>query len=236
MSLEIFPVEGIPEITAGRDIGEIIAAWADLRAGDVVVVAQKIVSKSEGRLVPVDPARRDTERARLVERESVRLVARRGDLMIVQTRHGFVCANAGIDASNVPPGYVSLLPEDCDASAARIRARINDLTGLDVGVVVSDTFGRPWRTGLTNVALGVAGLSPLRDHRGETDVFGAQLHATVIAVADEIAGAAELVMGKSDGIPVAVVRGIATLGAGGHGRDLIRTPEQDLFPLGIIDD
>lgn len=236
MRLEISPVEGLPEIASGDDLGLMIAERADLRAGDVVVVAQKVVSKAEGRLVPVDTGRRDAERARLVEQESVRLVARRGDLSIVETRHGFVCANAGIDASNVPPGYVSLLPEDCDESAARIRNRIADLKGFEVGVIVSDTFGRPWRVGQTNVALGVAGVAAVRDHRGETDVFGSTLTATVIAIADEIAGAAELVMGKSDGIPVAVVRGMDAAGEGGAGRDLIRAAEEDLFSKGVIAD
>jgi coenzyme F420-0:L-glutamate ligase/coenzyme F420-1:gamma-L-glutamate ligase len=234
MRLEILPVTGMPEVVEGDDVGALIAEHGPIRDGDVVVVAQKIVSKAEGRLVPVDPARRAEERARLVAEESVRVLARRGDLAIVETRHGYVCAQAGVDASNVPPDRLALLPVDPDASAGRIRARLRG-AGVDVGVIVADTFGRPWRVGQTNVALGVAGIAPLRDHRGEKDAFGLELEATLIAVADELAAAAELVMGKSDGVPVAIVRGWEGARGHGSGRDLIRPADEDLFPTGLQD-
>jgi coenzyme F420-0:L-glutamate ligase/coenzyme F420-1:gamma-L-glutamate ligase len=227
LKLEVIPVAGMPEVRERDDLAALIADHADLRDGDVLVVAQTIVSKAEGRLVPVDPRRRDAERARLVERESVRELARRGDLRIVETKHGFVCAHAGIDASNVPPDRLALLPEDPDASAAAIRAGLGKVA--NVGVIVSDTFGRPWRVGQTNVAIGVAGVRPLRDHRGEKDSYGAPLRSTLIALADELAGAAELVMGKSDGIPVAIVRGLEGAAGEGSARDLLRPPEEDLF-------
>jgi coenzyme F420-0:L-glutamate ligase/coenzyme F420-1:gamma-L-glutamate ligase len=227
VKLEILPVVGLPEVVEGDDLAALIAGHASLRDGDVIVVAQKIVSKSEGRMIAVDPARRAEERARLVRQESARVVAERGEIVIVETHHGFVCANAGIDASNVPPDHVALLPVDPDASAARLRAGLAPVA--DVGVIVSDTFGRPWRLGQTNVAIGVAGIAPLRDHRGEKDSFGLELTATIIAIADEIAGAAELVMGKSDGIPVAIVRGLEGVAGTGTARDLVRPAAEDLF-------
>jgi coenzyme F420-0:L-glutamate ligase/coenzyme F420-1:gamma-L-glutamate ligase len=229
MRLEIIPVTGLPEIVEGDDIARLVVDHAEVRDGDVVVVAQKIVSKAEGMLVAVDPNHRDEARARLVEDESVRIVAERGDLRIVETKHGFVCAHAGVDASNVPPDTLALLPRDPDASARRIREGISASSGASVGVIVSDTFGRPWRMGQTNVALGVAGIAALRDHRGEKDAYGTPLQATVIAIADELAGAAELVMGKSEAIPVAIVRGLEGAAGEGSGRDLIRPPEEDLF-------
>lgn len=228
-SIEIVPVLGIPEIAEGDDIAGLISARAALLDGDVVVVAQKIVSKAEGRMVKVDPARRAEERERLIEQEAVEVLARRGDLVIARTRHGFVCAAAGVDASNVPPDRIALLPEDPDASARRIRAGLRASGGVDVGVIVADTFGRPWRIGQTNVALGVAGIRPVRDHRGAKDGYGQVLEATVIAVADEIAGAAELVMGKLDGIPAAVVRGLEGLAGDGAALELVRAPAEDLF-------
>jgi coenzyme F420-0:L-glutamate ligase/coenzyme F420-1:gamma-L-glutamate ligase len=232
--LEILPVAGLPEFDEGDDIAAAIAEHFELRDGDVVVVAQKIVSKTEGRMVRVDPARRAEERARLVDRESVRLIAERGDIRIVETHHGFVCANAGIDSSNVPPDRLALLPVDPDASAARIRTALLQRARVVVGVIVADTFGRPWRIGQTNVAIGAAGVAPLRDHRGEKDVYGMELDVTIIAVADELAGAAELVMGKSDGIPVAIVRGVEGLATDGTARDLIRPPSEDLFRGGML--
>lgn len=231
MKIEITPVRGLPEIAGGDDLAAMIAERAELRDGDVVVVSQKVVSKAEGRVVAVDPERRAEERARLAEKEAVRVVARRGDLVIVETHHGFVCAHAGVDGSNLPPDRLALLPEDPDASAERLRARLRELTGARVGVIVSDTFGRPWRVGQTDVAIGAAGISPVRDLRGERDAFGNPLVATVIAVADEIAGAAELVMGKSDGVPVAIVRGL-DVGGEGTARELIRPHDEDLFPRG----
>jgi coenzyme F420-0:L-glutamate ligase/coenzyme F420-1:gamma-L-glutamate ligase len=235
MRLEIFGVPGMPEIVPGDDLAALIGARVALRDGDVVVLAQKVVSKAEGRTVRIDPARRDAERARVVEGQSARVIARRGDLVICVTEHGFVCAHAGVDGSNVAPDMLVLLPQDPDASAARVRAELRSVTGADVAVVVSDTFGRPWRVGQTNVALGVAGIAALRDERGRTDASGNPLVATLIAVADELAGAAELVMGKTDGVPVAIVRGFTGARGAGSGRDLIRPAEEDLFPTGLMD-
>jgi coenzyme F420-0:L-glutamate ligase / coenzyme F420-1:gamma-L-glutamate ligase len=233
VKLEILPVVGLPEVEQGDDLTSLIVQHAQLADGDVVVVAQKIVSKSEGRMVAVDPARRDEQRAEVIRSETAEVVARRGEVLIVRTHHGFVCANAGVDASNVAPDRLALLPEDADASAARLREGLRR-AGFDVAVIISDTFGRPWRTGQTNVALGVAGIAPLRDYRGEKDSYGMTLEATVIAIADELAGAAELVMGKADGIPVAVVRGLTEPGEG-TARDLIRIPSEDMFPTGSLE-
>ncbi|GAC1409327.1 MAG: hypothetical protein NVSMB57_01820 [Actinomycetota bacterium] len=232
--ISIIPVEGIPEVRAGDDIAALIATRASLRQGDVVVVTQKIVSKSEGRVVPIDATCFAQQRRELIEQETARVVASRGDILIVQTHTGLVCANAGVDASNVAEGTVALLPVDPDASAAHIRQTLHEYTGVSVAVVVSDTFGRAWRTGQTNVAIGVAGMSPIRDHVGETDSFGNVLHVTQIAVADEIAGAAEMVMGKSDGIPVAIVRGAGVSGEG-TARMLVRDADTDLFRTGVIE-
>jgi coenzyme F420-0:L-glutamate ligase/coenzyme F420-1:gamma-L-glutamate ligase len=206
------------------------------------VVAQKIVSKAEGAVVAladVRPSRlaaawaaahgRDPAVVEVVLAESRRIVRMDRGIIIAETRHGYICANAGVDASNVPPGYVTLLPRDPDDSAARLRADLARRWATPIGVVVSDTFGRPWREGVVNVALGVAGLSPLLDCRGTTDPFGRRLHTTVIAVADEIAGAAELVMGKTAGRPVAIVRGAPAPAGPGAGSDLLRDPSTDLF-------
>jgi coenzyme F420-0:L-glutamate ligase/coenzyme F420-1:gamma-L-glutamate ligase len=231
VKLEILPVEGIGEVAQGDDLGEAIASRVTLSDGDVVVVTQKIVSKAEGRLVAVDAKRRESERTALALREAVRVVARRGDLVITQTPTGLVCANAGIDGSNVPADRLALLPEDPDASAAHIRSRLQALTGRRIAVIVSDTFGRPWRTGQTNVAIGLAGMPAIRDHIGKTDPYGNVLHATEIAVADEVAAAAELVMGKVDGVPVAIVRGLAAEGEG-SAASLVRSPGEDLFRVG----
>ncbi|MGH2785844.1 MAG: coenzyme F420-0:L-glutamate ligase [Actinomycetota bacterium] len=235
MRIEIIPVEGLPEIGPGADLATLIADRSSVRDGDVVVVTSKAVSKAEGRVVEVDPTDRERARREWAERETVRVVARRGDLVIAETVHGFVCAHAGVDGSNVPPDRIALLPLDPDGSAERLRQGLK-ARGADVGVVLSDTFGRPWRAGQTNVAIGVAGLVPMRDHRGEKDVFGTLLEATVIAVADEVASAAELVMGKNDGIPVAIVRGLPAgwLGAG-SARDIVRASDEDLFRSGAIE-
>lgn len=235
MTIEIVPVLGIPEVAEGVDLGGLIAAHADLHDRDVVVVAQKAVSKAEGRLIEVDPERRTEAKRSAIASESVRVVARRGDLTIVETRHGFVCANAGVDASNVAADRLALLPLDPDASAARIRRQIRRAAGVEVGVIVSDTFGRPWRTGQTNVAIGVAGLDPVRDHRGEKDAHGNLLEATVIAVADEIAGAAELVMRKSDRVAAAIARGFEGTGGEGCARALVRPAAEDLFRAGSVE-
>jgi coenzyme F420-0:L-glutamate ligase / coenzyme F420-1:gamma-L-glutamate ligase len=238
--ISIRPVEGLPEIGEGDDLAALIAERAGLEDGDVLVVAQKVVSKAEGRVVrlrevvPSERARelavdRDPRHLEVILRESARLVRVRPPLVIAETRHGFVCASAGVDASNAPePESVVLLPEDPDASAARFRERLRELIGADVGVIVSDSFGRAWRQGTTDVAIGLAGIRPLLDLKGVRDPVGYELHATVIAVADELAGAAELVLGKTEGVPAAVIRGVD---AGGEGvaRELVMPPERDLF-------
>ena len=234
MKLEVIPVMGLPEISEGDDLASLLLSHAEVHDGDVVVVAQKIVSKAEGRMIEIGPADPEVERARVVAAETARVVARRGDIVISETHHGFVCANAGVDASNVPPGTLALLPLDPDGSAERLRASLLD-GGIHAGVVISDTFGRPWRVGQTNVALGVAGVRAVRDHRGEKDSFGMELEATIIAIADEIAGAAELVMGKSDAIPVAIVRGIEGAEGEGNARELIRPAQEDLFFAAGVD-
>lgn len=239
--LEIFPVEGIPEVREGDDLAALVAARAVLADGDVLVVAQKAVSKAEGRVVrlaDVEPSARarelagedgDPRRLEVILREAVRLVRVRGSFVIAETRHGFVCASAGVDASNAgEPDALVLLPLDPDASAGALRGRLRELTGRTVGVVVADSFGRPWRQGTTNVAVGAAGLPVLLDLSGRVDATGYELHATTIAVADEIAAAAELVMGKLDGIPAAVVRGL-DLAGDGAARDLVLPPARDLF-------
>ena len=238
--ISILPVEGLPEIEAGDDLGALIAARARLEEGDVVVVAQKAVSKAEGRVVRIedveasDRARelageRDPREVEVVLREAVRIVRARPPFLIAETRHGFVCASAGVDASNAAgPGTLVLLPLDPDASATRIRLGLLERTGRSVGVVVSDSFGRAWRQGTTDVAIGVAGLRPLLDLHGVRDSTGYELHATTIAVADEIAGAAELVMGKTSGVPAAIVRGLDVAGEG-SAYELVMPPERDLF-------
>jgi coenzyme F420-0:L-glutamate ligase/coenzyme F420-1:gamma-L-glutamate ligase len=238
--ISIVPVEGLPEIQEGDDLAALIAERAQLQEGDVLVVAQKAVSKAEGSVVrladvePSDEARRlaageDPRRLEVILRESKRVVRTRPPLVIAETRHGFVCASAGVDASNAPgPETVVLLPDDPDASASRLRERLHELTGVQVGVIVSDSFGRPWRQGTTDVAVGSSGIRPLLDFEGERDSAGYELHATVIAVADELAGAAELVLGKTAGIPAAIIRG-ADAGGEGTARDLLMPAERDLF-------
>ena len=238
--IEIHPVEGLPEIREGDDLAALTAERARFADGDVLVVAQKAVSKAEGRVVrlaeiePSDDARElaadeDPRRLQVILDESVRLVRTRPPLVIAETRHGLVCASAGVDASNAPaPETVVLLPEDPDASAASIRDRLRALTGAEIGVIVSDSFGRAWRQGTTDVAIGVAGIQPLHDLKGVRDPAGYELHATVIAVADELAGAAELVMGKTAGIPAAVIRGVAARGEG-SAKDLVIPADRDLF-------
>ena len=238
--LRVIPLRGIPELEEGDDLGALLAQAAAFEERDVLVVAQKAVSKVEGRVVRLDgvePSARarelagdeDARRLEVVLRESREILRSRPPLVIAETRHGFVCASAGVDASNAKgPGTLVLLPLDPDASARRLRERIRELAGIEVGVVVSDSFGRAWRRGTTDVALGVAGIVPLLDLKGSRDSMGYELHATEIAVADEIAGAAELVMGKTDGIPAAIVRGLAAAGDG-SGSDLIMPRERDLF-------
>ena len=226
--IEVLAVAGLPEVCPGNDLAALIAGAVDLVDGDVVVVTQKVVSKAEDRLVDIDP---EVGHRPLVERESVRILRRRGDLVIAETEHGFVCANAGVDLSNVEAGQAALLPVDSDRSARRIRDALRHRFSVDVAVVVSDTFGRPWRRGVTDVAIGCAGLRPVVDLRGTTDALGRELQVTEVAVVDEIAAAAELVMGKAAGVPVAVVRGIdpAWFGDGSVVDDVVRSPDEDLF-------
>ena len=226
----VIAVEGIGEIAHGDHLPSLIADRIGLDDGDVVVVTQKIVSKSEGRVVAVDP---DDARAKLelAESESVRVLRRRGDLVITETRHGFVCANSGVDLSNIEHGYAVLLPLDPDRSARSIRDGLRAVTGRRVAVVVSDTFGRAWRRGLADVAIGTAGIAAVVDLRGERDATGRELVATEVCVADEIASAADLVMGKSAGVPVAVVRGVnpTWLRESSARLEIVRPPEEDLF-------
>ena len=226
--IEVLAVGGLPEVHSGDDLAALIAGAANLTDGDVVVVTQKVVSKAEDRLVDIDP---EMGHRPLVERESVRILRRRGDLVIAETEHGFVCANAGVDLSNVEAGKAALLPVDSDRSARRIRDALAHRFSVDVAVVVSDTFGRPWRRGVTDVAIGCAGLRPVVDLRGTTDALGRELQVTEVAVVDEIAAAAELVMGKAAGVPVAVVRGIdpGWFGDGSVINDVVRSPDEDLF-------
>ena len=235
MSLAIHPVHGIPEITAGVDLGNLIgevcySADFGLADGDVLVVTQKIVSKAEGAMVEIDQNDPLSHKP-IVEREAVRILRRRGDLIITQTKHGFVCANAGIDLSNVARGHAALLPEDSDRSARRIRDRIRGTQGLSVGVIVSDTFGRPWRRGVTDVAIGCAGIAAVVDLRGTEDAFGRELMVTEVCVADELAAAADLVCGKAEGVPVALVRGVdpTWLRDSSIREEVVRNPTEDLF-------
>jgi coenzyme F420-0:L-glutamate ligase/coenzyme F420-1:gamma-L-glutamate ligase len=224
--IRVVPVEGIPEVRPGDDLAKLIVAAAGagtLRDRDVLVVAHKVVSKAEGRMVPAG----DRRAAALAE--SARVLRKSGDLVISETRHGFVCANAGVDASNVEGDAVVLLPLDPDLSARRLRARLRHLTGADVAVVVSDTFGRAWRMGQTNVAIGVAGIDPFLDYRGSRDDQGRDLVATHICVADELAGAAELLMQKTTGICAVVVRGAPVAFTGGAAASIVRPPGDDLF-------
>jgi coenzyme F420-0:L-glutamate ligase/coenzyme F420-1:gamma-L-glutamate ligase len=229
-ALEVIPVEGVGEIARGADLAGIIADAAELHDGDVVVVTQKVVSKAEGRLVPFEDADQGAREALILE-ESVRVLRRRGELVISETRHGFVCANAGVDLSNVDTGWAALLPEDPDRSARRIRDGLRARRGVEVGVIVSDTFGRPWRRGVTDVAIGCAGIAAVVDLRGTADARGRELVATEVCVADEIASAAELVMGKARGIPVALVRGVDPewLRPASVATEIVRPRGEDLF-------
>ncbi|MEZ0065249.1 coenzyme F420-0:L-glutamate ligase/coenzyme F420-1:gamma-L-glutamate ligase [Streptacidiphilus sp. MAP12-20] len=228
--VRIVGIDGLPEVGAGDDLAQLLfATGAELADGDILLVTSKVVSKAEGRLV------RATDREAAIDAEAVRVVARRGRTRIVENRQGLVMAAAGVDASNTPSGTVLLLPEDPDASARTLRKRLHELTGKRVGIVITDTFGRPWRNGLTDVAIGAAGVSVLEDHRGRVDSHGNELALTVTAIADELAAAADLVKGKTSGRPVAIVRGLAhfvTEEDGDGVRPLIRPAEEDLFRLG----
>lgn len=248
-NVTLIPVGGLPEVAEGDDLGRLIANACNARQtpladGDVVVVTQKIVSKAEGRVVDlrgVEPSaqardfaltwEKDARAIEVVLQEAVRVVRMEGGVLITETRHGFVCANSGVDASNVGRGgdYVVLLPLDSDASARRIRDALRDATGADLAVIVSDTFGRPWREGALNVAIGCAGIEPLLDYRGDVDSDGRELRSTVIAIADEIAAAAELVMHKLERVPVAVVRGYPYQKGDSGIRPVIREQGKDLF-------
>ncbi|HEX6237403.1 MAG TPA: coenzyme F420-0:L-glutamate ligase [Acidimicrobiales bacterium] len=237
--LEILPVEGIGEVRPGDDLASLLGDAAhDLRDGDVLVVTQKVVSKAEAQLVPIDPGDPGSK-ARVIEDESVRVLRRRGELVISETRHGFVCANAGVDMSNVEDGWAALLPEDPDRSARRLRDGLRARRDVTVAVIISDTFGRPWRQGLTDVAIGCAGIRAVVDLRGTADGLGRQLAVTEVCVVDELAAAADLVMGKAERICAAVVRGVdpswlVPAGARANGRggvraEVVRPPAEDLF-------
>ena len=225
--IEIHPIEGVPEVHPADDLATLLLSAAGEGAfhnGDVLVVTQKVVSKSEGRLVAA------ADKAAAVAAESWKVLRRSpGGMVISETRHGFVCANAGVDESNVEKGTIALLPLDPDASARRIRSKIEHATGTRIGVIVSDTFGRAWRLGQTDVAIGVAGIDPFLDYRGTTDTQGRELNATRICIADEIAGAAELAMGKATGICAAIVRGSGARFSRGNATDVVRSPVEDMF-------
>ncbi len=247
--LSVIPVLGIPNVLRGDDLGEIIvsklkAQGEDFQLGDVAVISQKVVSKAEGRVIDLaritpspfasylaKSAGKDPRQVEIILRESQKIVRMRGGHLITETKHGFVCANAGVDASNVARGkdIVTLLPLDPDASATRLSQSIKKLTGKFVPVIITDTFGRAWRMGQVNFAIGVAGMNPIRDYRGSRDMYHHTLHVTEIAVADELASAGELVMNKSDKVPVAIVRGYKMRRGKGSGKDLLRPEEMDLF-------
>lgn len=245
--ISIIPLLGLPEVREGDDVARMIIEAAGgepgILTGDVLVVTQKVVSKAEGRVVRLDSVTPSAEAERLatetekdprlvelILRESTSIVRQRGPILITETRHGFVCANAGIDASNVgPEGTVCLLPVDPDASAQRIRAALREASGAEVAVIISDTFGRAWREGHTNVAVGLAGMLPFSDYVGQVDPFGYELRVSTLCVADELAGAAELVQNKLDGVPVAIIRGFDYPGGEGSARQIVRAKENDLF-------
>ncbi len=227
--IQVIPLEGIPEVQPGEDLapllGDALERAGGLQDGDVLVVSQKVVSKAEGRVEQAE------DHLAVILREARAVRRRRGDFVIAETEHGFVCASAGVDRSNTPgEGWVVLLPRDPDASAGAIRAALAARLGIGPAVIVSDSFGRAWRQGTTDVAIGVAGMAPLLELRGTQDERGRPLQATVIAVADELAGAAELVMGKASGVPAALIRGYAAPPGEGSARELVMPPERDLFP------
>ncbi len=231
MTLEILPLLGIGPVVPGDDVADLLAGALESLSpveGDILVVTHKIVSKAEGQVVVVEGDEESFKHA-LIESEAVSIVRRRGNLVIAETKHGFICANAGIDRSNAEPGTMILLPEDPDRSAHRIRSRLLRRIGVDLPVIISDTFGRPWRRGLTDIAIGVSGLEAVLDMKGTTDWVGRELEVTEIAVADELAAAADLVMGKASGIPAALIRGYTGPRGDGRGADLVRSPEEDLF-------
>ncbi len=248
LEVRIIGIAGLPDVRPGDDLAALVASALTaqrlaLEPGDVLVVTQKIVSKAEGRLVRLEAVtpseqalqlalevEKDPRMVELVLRESVRIVRKAPGVLITETRHGLICANAGIDASNISGGdIVSLLPEDSDVSAANLRLRLGELAGVEPAVIICDTFGRPWREGQTNVAIGVAGMAAMLDYAGKVDSYGQPLRVTSLAVADELAGAAELVMGKTAAVPVALVRGCMYHPGSGSARDMVRPAERDLF-------
>jgi len=228
--IQIFPVEGIGDVVPGDDVARLVwDALGDgpvLVDGDIVVITHKIVSKAEGRIIHI--ADEAGYRA-AVENEAAAIIRRRGDLVIAQTKHGFICANAGVDRSNIDGDRIVLLPERPDRSAATIKTRLEAASGATLAVIISDTFGRPWRRGLTDVAIGVAGMSPIADLRGTTDMYGRVLEVSEVAIVDEVAAAADLAMGKSSGIPAAVVRGVVWSPAPGRATDMVRPASEDMF-------
>lgn len=228
--LSILPVTGLPEFTPGMDLARIVADHVPAQHHDVIVITQKVISKAEGRLRDIDPNDPLSHKA-VVEEESVRVLRRRGELIISETAHGFVCANAGVDLSNVERGQAALLPINSDRSARRVCDVVRAYKGVEVGVIISDTFGRPWRRGVTDVAIGSAGVRPILDLRGTHDAYGRELQVTEVALVDELAAAAELVMGKSTGIAAAIIRGgpATWFGSGSVEKDLVRNPQEDLF-------
>lgn len=229
MSIEIFPVTGVPEVEPGDDLASILVdALSPLRPrdGDILVVTHKVVSKAEGAIAP---AATDQDYRDVVGSEAVSIIRRKGEMVIAVTRHGFVCANAGVDRSNVTGDRVVLLPRDPDRSAHRIRIRVQRDLGVDLAVVISDTFGRAWRTGVIDVAIGVSGMKPILDLKGTTDMHGRILEVTEVALADEVAAAAELAMGKSTGNAAALVRGVAYEPGEGRASELVRDPNEDMF-------
>jgi coenzyme F420-0:L-glutamate ligase/coenzyme F420-1:gamma-L-glutamate ligase len=231
VTLQVIPVEGVGVVTEGDDVADVLIhalGELSLEMGDVVVVTHKIVSKAEGAVVIVDEDS-ETAKRQLVESEAVSIVRRRGDLIIAETKHGFICANAGVDRSNTAPGTMILLPDDPDRSAHRIRTRLARRFGVELGVIISDTFGRPFRRGLTDVAIGLSGVPAVVDLKGTLDWSGRTLEVTEIAVADELAAAADLVMGKAEGIPAAIIRGWDGPLGDGRGSDLVRPVDEDLF-------
>ncbi len=229
-SLEIFPITNIGEIAPGDDLAGMLADSTEMQEHDVLVVTQKVISKAEGQVVPIDMDDPRGHKA-IVEDESVRILRRRGELIISQTKHGFICANAGVDLSNIEAGHAALLPVDSDRSARRIRDVVRARQSIEIGVIISDTFGRPWRRGVTDVAIGSAGIGPILDLRGTNDALGRELMVTEVCIVDEIAAAADLVMGKSEGYPAAIVRGAEStwFRRGSVVDEIVRDPQDDLF-------
>lgn len=234
MTLTIHPLCGIPEISPGDDLARLLLASLEagsltLEDGDIVVITHKVVSKAEGAVIPLAGNDEDTAYRHIVLTEAAEVLRRRGNLVIARTRHGFICANAGVDRSNAAPGTAVLLPRDPDRSAHGIRKALESASGSSIAVIISDTFGRPWRRGLTDVAIGLSGMEAILDLKGTTDTAGRELTVTEIAVVDEIAAAADLVMGKSSAVPAALVRGLKFEPGSGRATDLVRPPHEDLF-------